>query len=58
MTTVSLSENETRAIWGMTGTSKYPMHFMNLLMDNMLGKIPGKKSHEPEVYCKQSPIFY
>jgi uncharacterized protein YndB with AHSA1/START domain len=38
MTTESLSENQTRVIWGMRGVSKYPMNIMNPFMDNLLGK--------------------
>ncbi len=38
MTTESVSENQTRVRWGMAGKSKYPLNFMNLFMDNMLGK--------------------
>jgi len=37
-TTESVSENQTRLKWGMSGKSTYPMNFMNLFMDNMLGK--------------------
>lgn len=28
----------TKVSWGMTGRSAYPMNFMNLFIDNMLGK--------------------
>ena len=38
ITTEALSENQTKVKWGMNGKSKYPMNFMNLFMDNMLGK--------------------
>jgi len=38
MTTESLGGNQTKVSWGMEGKSKYPMNFMNLFMDNMLGK--------------------
>ncbi len=37
MTTLP-DNNQTRVTWGMNGKSKYPMNFMNLFMDNMLGK--------------------
>ena len=36
--TEALSENQTKVKWGMKGKSNYPMNFMNLFMDNMLGK--------------------
>jgi len=36
--TEAVSENQTKVKWGMRGESKYPMNFMNLFMDNMLGK--------------------
>ena len=35
--TEAISENETKVKWGMNGKNKYPMNFMNLFMDNMLG---------------------
>ena len=35
--TEEISENETKVKWGMNGKNKYPMNFMNLFMDNMLG---------------------
>jgi hypothetical protein len=38
MITESLSANQTRVRWGMQGTSKYPMNFMNLFMEKILGK--------------------
>ena len=34
----SLGEKQTNVKWGMHGTSRYPLNFMNLFMDNMLGK--------------------
>lgn len=37
MLTEPISENQTKVVWGMEGESKYPMNFMNLFMDNMLG---------------------
>ena len=37
MTTAD-QQNRTVVTWGMNGISKYPMNFMNLFMDNMLGK--------------------
>jgi len=36
--TEGLSENQTKVKWAMNGKSKYPLNFMNLFMDNMLGK--------------------
>ena len=36
--TEAVSENQTKVKWGMKGKSSYPMNFMNLFMDNMLGK--------------------
>lgn len=36
--TESISENETKVRWGISGRSKYPMNFMNLFMGSMLGK--------------------
>ena len=36
--TAALSGNQTRVTWGMKGKSTYPLNFMNLFMDNMLGK--------------------
>lgn len=38
MVTDSISANQTRVQWGMTGKSKYPMNLMNLFMDGVLGK--------------------
>ena len=37
-TTEAVSENKTKVTWGMMGTSRYPMNFMNLFIDNILGK--------------------
>ena len=36
--TEAVSENKTRVKWAMNGKSPYPLNFMNLFMDNMLGK--------------------
>lgn len=36
--TETVSENETKVTWGMEATSTYPMNFMNLFMDRLLGK--------------------
>ena len=36
--TEAVAENQTKVKWGMKGKSSYPMNFMNLFMDNMLGK--------------------
>lgn len=36
--TEAISASQTRVVWGMKGTSKYPLNFMNLFMDNLLGK--------------------
>ena len=36
--TEGLSENQTKVKWGMQGKMSYPMNFMNLFMDGMLGK--------------------
>lgn len=38
MITDDLAQDQTKLKWGMSGKSKYPMNFMNLFMDNMLGK--------------------
>jgi hypothetical protein len=35
--TEPLSNDQTKIKWGMNGKSKYPLNFMNLFMDNMLG---------------------
>ena len=35
--TEEISENETKVKWRMNGKNKYPMNFMNLFMDKMLG---------------------
>lgn len=35
--TTSPQDNQTLVTWAMDGKSKYPMNFMNLFMDNMLG---------------------
>ncbi len=36
--TEGMSVNQTKVKWAMKGESKYPLNFMNLFMDNMLGK--------------------
>lgn len=36
-TTQALSPTQTKVTWGMQGTSKYPMNFMNLFMEKMVG---------------------
>lgn len=36
--TQSIAEDQTKVTWGMSGTSKYPMNFMNLFSEGMLGK--------------------
>lgn len=36
--TEEVSEIQTQLSWGMSGESPYPMNFMNLFMDTMLGK--------------------
>ncbi len=36
--TESISENQTKVIWGMYGKSRYPMNLMNPFMGNLLGK--------------------
>jgi hypothetical protein len=36
--TEAVSDAKTKVIWGMNGSNKYPMNFMNLFMDSMLGK--------------------
>jgi uncharacterized protein YndB with AHSA1/START domain len=36
--TESISDNQTKVTWGMSGRSKYPMNFTNLFIDRMLGK--------------------
>jgi len=35
--TEPVSVDQTKVKWGMNGKSKYPMNFMNLFMENMLG---------------------
>ncbi|MGV3509457.1 MAG: SRPBCC family protein [Sphingobacteriaceae bacterium] len=37
-TTKTISPSETNVSWEMHGKSDYPMNFMNLFMDSMLGK--------------------
>ncbi|MBA2563168.1 MAG: SRPBCC family protein [Chitinophagaceae bacterium] len=36
--TEAVTENQTKIKWGMKGKSLYPLNFMNLFMDGMLGK--------------------
>ena len=36
--TESISPDQTKVKWGMTGKNPYPMNLMNLFMGNMLGK--------------------
>jgi uncharacterized membrane protein len=36
--TETVSDNQTKVKWAMNGRNKYPMNFMNLFIDNMLGK--------------------
>ncbi len=36
--TEGMSANQTKVKWAMNGNTKYPLNFMNLFMDNMLGK--------------------
>lgn len=38
ITTENSGNNSTNVHWVMQGTSSYPMNFMNLMMDNMIGK--------------------
>jgi uncharacterized protein YxeA len=38
MVTEAISDSQTRVKWGLQGTSTYPMNFMNLFMDKILGK--------------------
>ncbi len=38
MTTESTAPDQTKIEWVMHGNNPYPMNFMNLFMDNMLGK--------------------
>ncbi|MCF0070143.1 SRPBCC family protein [Dyadobacter sp. CY261] len=38
MTTEAVSPTQTKVAWGMTGESKYPMNFMNIFIDGILGK--------------------
>ena len=35
--TEEVAPGRTKVTWGMKGESKYPMNFMNLFMDSMLG---------------------
>lgn len=36
--TEAVSQEQTKVTWGMKGKSSYPMNFMNLFMDGILGK--------------------
>jgi hypothetical protein len=36
--TEAITGNQTRVKWSMQGRSKYPLNFMNLFIDNVLGK--------------------
>ncbi len=36
--TEGMPANQTKVKWAMNGNTKYPLNFMNLFMDNMLGK--------------------
>jgi uncharacterized protein YndB with AHSA1/START domain len=36
--TQAIAPNQTKVTWGMAGKSPYPLNFMNLFMDGMLGK--------------------
>lgn len=38
MVTEAVSRNTTKVKWGMKGESTYPMNFMNLFIEGMLGK--------------------
>jgi hypothetical protein len=38
MATEPVSDNQTKVKWVFQGSSKYPMNFMNLFIDNILGK--------------------
>ena len=35
--TEAIFENQTKVKWGMNGKNNYPMNFMNIFMDNLLG---------------------
>lgn len=37
MVTEEVAPGQTKVTWGMKGESRYPMNFMNLFMDSMLG---------------------
>ena len=37
ITTIAISPETTRVKWESIGISKYPLNFMNLFMDKMLG---------------------
>lgn len=37
MVTEEVTPGQTKVTWGMKGESQYPMNFMNLFMDSMLG---------------------
>ena len=38
MTTAALPGNQTKITWGMEGSNPYPFNFINLFMNNVLGK--------------------
>ncbi len=38
MRTEPVNQNQTRVKWAMTGQNHYPMNFMNLFIDDVLGK--------------------
>lgn len=38
MTTSKVGSKSTKVTWGMYGVSSYPMNFMNLFMESMVGK--------------------
>jgi hypothetical protein len=38
MITEEVAPTQTKIKWGMKGRNKYPMNFMNLFMNNVLGK--------------------
>ncbi|MDQ3047634.1 MAG: SRPBCC family protein [Bacteroidota bacterium] len=45
MSLASMGKESTKVTWGMIGKSKFPMSFMNLFMDSMIGN-PLQKSLE------------
>ncbi len=38
MNAENVTDNQTKLKWGMKGRNPYPMNFMNLYIDNMLGQ--------------------